>query len=114
MKDLFYLQMVTERDKSLRLAVLDTLEALYKLEGEATVWIQVGSLNSQQKSLIEERFKAVSRQAAKLQTQMRLESNGNAADQSESPHPTGLRAPRLTFLLAEYHLCTANPSPDHQ
>lgn len=76
--------MVTERDKSVRLAVLDTLELMFKLEGEACVWSQVGNLNSQQRSLIEERFKSVSKQAAR--NQMRLTNNGNATDRSDMPH----------------------------
>ena len=71
--------MVTERDKSLRLSILDTLEILYKREGEAAAWSLVGSLNSQQKSLVEERFKSVNRH------KQRLESNGNAVDHAESP-----------------------------
>lgn len=86
--------MVTERDKSLRLAVLDTLEILYKMEGEAAVWGQVGSLNGQQKSLIEERFKTVDKQAARLQTQQRLENQENAAEHSESPSYAGIQTPR--------------------
>ena len=51
----FLLQMVTERDKALRSAVLGTLAVLYQQEGEATVWAQCGRLSDQQRSLIEVR-----------------------------------------------------------
>jgi len=55
-----FLQMVTERDKALRSAVLGTLAVLYQQEGEATVWAQCGRLSDQQKSLIEVRARPTS------------------------------------------------------
>ena len=72
-------------DKSLRLAVLDTLEILCKQQGEATVWAQVGAISPQQKSLIEERFKTVAKSLAKQQMQSRLDGPPNASEQSSAP-----------------------------
>lgn len=77
------MQLVSERDKALRSAVLSTLEILYSLEGEATVWASVGPLADQQRSLIEERFKFAAKQANKASSHQRLESNGNASDHSD-------------------------------
>ena len=94
----WHLQMASERDKSLRSAVLEFLGILYKLEGEAAVWAQVGSLSDQQRSLIEERFKSVSKQMARAQTMNRLASNGNAADHSGPPSPVASRFPRYSYI----------------
>jgi hypothetical protein len=95
------LQMVTERDKALRSAVLGTLAVLYQQEGEATVWSQCSRLSDQQKSLIEERFKHASKNPAKAPSQKnkRLEGNGNASEHSEPPSPQPSRVPRCRAFL---------------
>lgn len=52
---------MAERDKALRSAVLGALEILAHREGEAAVWAAIGNVSSQQRSLIEERFKHAAR-----------------------------------------------------
>lgn len=96
------MQLVTVRggDKSLRLAVLDTLELLYKQQGEATVWAQVGAISPQQKSLIEERFKTVAKSQARQQTQARLDGPPNASEQSSAPaSPVALGLSRSVYQM---------------
>ena len=83
-----WMQLVTDRDKALRSAVLGTLEILYRKEGEAAVWAHCGSLSDQQRSLIEERFKSVAREALKTQAaaaKRRPEIVSQAADYTETP-----------------------------
>ena len=58
--------MVAERDGATRAAVLRALEALYVAEGPAEAWSRIGDVNAQQKSLIQERFKYVDRQAQRF------------------------------------------------
>ncbi|KAK9795603.1 hypothetical protein WJX73_007429 [Symbiochloris irregularis] len=59
-------QMVSERDAATRTAVLRTLEALYLAEGPEMAWECIGDVSSQQRSLIQERFKYVDRQAQRF------------------------------------------------
>lgn len=80
---LTHVQLVSERDKALRAAVLGAFEVLYAREGESAVWTLAGPLTDQQRSLIEERFRFAAKQAAKAASHRRLESNGNASDQSD-------------------------------
>lgn len=47
---------VSERDKALRQACLGALEIVYDYEG-SKIWNNLGKLNDQQKSIVEERFK---------------------------------------------------------
>ena len=70
--------------------MLGTLEALYRLEGEGRVWDHLGRLNDQQRSLIEERFKFVSKHAAKTcmaigPPRAGLIPAGNATDLATGP-----------------------------
>lgn len=66
-KRLFVLQMMVERDKSLRAAALAFVEALYVSEGPTTLWSAFGKLSDQQKSLIQERLKYLEKGAARLE-----------------------------------------------
>lgn len=53
----YFLQMVSDRDKGVRAASLALLQTLYQLAGPSQTWGLLGKLTSQQHSLIEERFK---------------------------------------------------------
>ena len=59
-------QMVAERDGATRAAVLRALEALYLAEGPEEAWARIGAVSAQQRSLIQERFKYVDRQAQRF------------------------------------------------
>ncbi|GIL58886.1 hypothetical protein Vafri_13702 [Volvox africanus] len=61
-------RLVAERDTAVRAACLGVMEVLYCIEGPA-VWDYVGRLTDQQKSLIEERIKAVANRLARAGTQ---------------------------------------------
>ena len=58
------LQLVSDRDKATRSAVLGALEAVYMQEGPSGFWDMLGRLNDQQKSLISERLKYTDKQVS--------------------------------------------------
>ncbi|GIL97467.1 hypothetical protein Vretimale_3111 [Volvox reticuliferus] len=61
-------RLVAERDTAVRAACLGVMEVVYCIEGPA-IWDYVGRLTDQQKSLIEERIKAVGNRLARAGTQ---------------------------------------------
>ena len=75
-------QLVSERDKSIRAAALGTLEILHGAEGSAAAWRVIGSISSQQRSLIEERFRHSEKQAARATAASR-QATGSSASSSQ-------------------------------